>query len=309
MHFLLCSDGTPEAETAALFAAPLAEAVGARVRLLGVAEREEDRVPLTRAMEGQRDRFEELSGIRPELLVRAGDPTREILARTLLEPYDVVVIGARRTAGTGRFWRSARAYEIVRAVAPPVLVVVGRRERLGRVLICAGDPRYLAPAVGLTTRLALPAGASATLLHVEAQEPTAAGGLPRLPEDARPPAATTAGGDPGAFLRVESEAMVQAGVPAEVRLRRGPVLQEIAGELADGDYDLVVTGMTRARGPVHQYVLGDVTREIINRTGCPVLVVRGNPEAAGRRLFPKVRRSGLAQAVRQWFSPPPASSE
>lgn len=300
MHFLLCSDGTPDAEGAVRFAAPLVEAIGARVMLLGVVEREADREPLTEALERQRESFAELSGVRPELLVRAGEPTREILARTLLEAYDLVVIGARRKAGSGPFWRSARAYEIVRAVAPPVLVVVGRRERLGRVLICAGGTRYLHPAVQFTSRLAAPAGARVTLLHVLPEGPAASAGLPRIPEDSRQRRDLEA--ELGNALRAECETLAAAGVPAEVRLREGLVLREIAEELTAGDYDLVVTGTTLAPGPVRQYELGDVTRETLNRAGCPVLVVRGVRSGRGKsRLLPTVRRSGLTRALRGWF--------
>ena len=299
MHFLLCSDGTPEAESATRFAAPLVETLDARVTLLGVVEREDDREHLTQAMGEQRDKFTELSGVRPELIVRSGDPTREILARTLLEPYDLVVVGARRKSGSGQFWRSPRAYEIVRAVTPPVLVVVGRRERLRRVLICAGGVRYLRPAVQAALQLAAPTEAKVTLLHILPEIPMTPQGLPRVEEDTRRQQEHDRSLE--ADLRTECQSLVEAGVPTEVRLRRGLVLKEIAEELGTGDYDLVVTGMTLARGPVREYELGDVTREIINRAGCPVLVVRGNPGEGGRRLLPKVRRSGLVKAWQGWL--------
>jgi len=68
------------------------------------------------------------------------------------------------------------------------------------------------------------------------------------------------------------------GVPTEVRLQQGQVLEEIFGEIRRGDYDLVVTGASLSHGSLHTYILGDVTREIVNRSECAVLVAR----AAGK---------------------------
>ncbi len=45
-------------------------------------------------------------------------------------------------------------------------------------------------------------------------------------------------------------------------------------ELKRTEYDLVVSGSMPAKERFRKYVIGDVAREIVNRAGIPVLVVR-----------------------------------
>jgi len=71
------------------------------------------------------------------------------------------------------------------------------------------------------------------------------------------------------------------GVSAEVRLRHGLVISEVFKEIRRGDYDLVVTGSSPEGGNLRSYIMGNITREIVNRAECPVLVVRGGEEPAG----------------------------
>src|SRR5260221_1021058 len=77
----------------------------------------------------------------------------------------------------------------------------------------------------------------------------------------------------GVNLRRERETLEKMAVTAELKLRRGAVLNEILKEIAEGNYELVVTGSALSRG-LRTYVLGDVSREVVNRASCPILVVR-----------------------------------
>jgi nucleotide-binding universal stress UspA family protein len=79
----------------------------------------------------------------------------------------------------------------------------------------------------------------------------------------------------GRNLRRQKENLERIGVKAEVRIRHGLVIDQVLAENHDGNYDLIVTGTTQARGVVRHYIMGDLTRQILNRAGCPVLVARG----------------------------------
>jgi nucleotide-binding universal stress UspA family protein len=85
----------------------------------------------------------------------------------------------------------------------------------------------------------------------------------------------------GQNLRREKELLQDMGVSAEVRLRHGLVISEVFKEIRRGDYDLVVTGSSPEGGNLRSYIMGNITREIVNRAECPVLVVRGGEEPAG----------------------------
>jgi nucleotide-binding universal stress UspA family protein len=52
------------------------------------------------------------------------------------------------------------------------------------------------------------------------------------------------------------------------------VLDQVFEETQEGNYDLVVTGSSQARGLVRHYIMGDLTRKILNRADCPVLIAR-----------------------------------
>jgi len=59
-----------------------------------------------------------------------------------------------------------------------------------------------------------------------------------------------------------------------VRIRHGLALDQIFAEVREGEHDLIVTGTSQARGPFRHYIMGDLTRGILNRADCPVLVAR-----------------------------------
>jgi nucleotide-binding universal stress UspA family protein len=57
-------------------------------------------------------------------------------------------------------------------------------------------------------------------------------------------------------------------------VRHGLVVDEIAAEARDGDYDLLVIGANTARG-LSRWLLDDVTAHVLDEVQLPVLVVRG----------------------------------
>ena len=93
----------------------------------------------------------------------------------------------------------------------------------------------------------------------------------------------------GLNLRRQKESLERLGVPTEVHVRHGIVLDQIFAEASAGDYDLIVTGSSQGRGLLRHYIMGDLTRSILNHANCPVLVARGGqPTSAGgflKRLF------------------------
>ena len=75
-------------------------------------------------------------------------------------------------------------------------------------------------------------------------------------------------------MRQQQATLTQIGVACTVRLRHGLVVPELLMELRQAEYHLVVAGSSRAGDPLRAYMLGNVTREIVNQARWPVLVVR-----------------------------------
>ncbi|HET9532701.1 MAG TPA: universal stress protein [Blastocatellia bacterium] len=278
MKLLICSDGSGQAEAAMRFGGIIAEACGAETTLLGITEKPGEEDAIFESLRfGQHILREQ--GISAELITKAGDPVGEIIKRTEETSYDLVVIGAVRKGTRGAFLMSAKAYRIIKVVAPPVLVVIGSRTALKRILICSGGEKYIDAAVEFAGGIARAAGAAVTLFHVMAEPPAVFSDLIKMEEDIN--LLLHSNTDLGRNLRREKELLERMGVDSEVRLRHGLVLSEVFKEIKRGDYDLVVTGSSPVHGTLRTYIMGNMTREIVNRADCPVLVVRGGEEPAG----------------------------
>ena len=287
MRVLICSDGTDSANKPTRLGGLIAGPCKADVSLLGIVEKPQEDQPLRAALKEEAQLLERF-GVKPEIVIREGEPIAEILAAASEGDYDLVVIGARLKRTSGRYWRSARTYEVIKSIPPPVLVAAGECEALARFLVCTGGKRYIEAAVQLTGKIAAAVGASVTLLHVMAEPPAIFADLVRREEDVDTLLASSS--ELGQNLRAQKESLEKLGVKTEVRVRHGIVLDQVFAEVRAGDHDLIVTGSSRARGALQHFIMGDLTRSIVNRSRCAVLVARpGN--SAGFGFWSAIRRA------------------
>jgi nucleotide-binding universal stress UspA family protein len=282
MKILICSDGMPASENAIELAALLAKPLKAKITLLGIAEKASDEGPLRDALEKQAQSLR-AQNAQPEIIVRAGEPVRQILDQTSKATYELVLVGARWTGATGHYWRSERTYEVIKAVRPPVLVAISERKQLKRFLVCTGGKEFIEQAVQFTGEIAAALGASVTLLHVMAEPPAIYVNLVQLEENVDQLLESKS--ELGINLLRQKRELERLAVPAEVRLRHGIVIDQVFEEVRARDYDLIVTGTSQARGLLGHYIMGDLTRSILNLANVPVLVARAGPPKAGRTLW------------------------
>jgi nucleotide-binding universal stress UspA family protein len=282
MKILICSDGTPAAESAIQLGGLLAGPLKAETTLFGIAEKSQDEGSLREALEKQAQ-FLRSQGVALDIMVHAGEPIREILDRTSKTTYELVVVGARWTGATGDYWRSEKTYEVIKATQPPVLVAIGERKHLKRFLVCTGGKEFIERAIEFTGKLAAAVGASVTLLHVMAEPPAIYADLVQLEEDVD--RLLESRSELGTNLRRQKRELERLGVSTAVRLRHGIVIDQVFEEAREGDYDLIVTGTSQARGLLRHYIMGDLTRGILNRANCPVLVARAGKPAAARTIW------------------------
>ena len=289
MRFLICSDGTDPADNPTRLGAVFAGACKADVTLLAIAEEPGDDQPLRAAIESEAEMLRN-ARLAPELVIRHGEPIHQILEQTHSASYDLVVIGAPRKRTSGLYWRAERTYEAIKAIPVPVVVATGGRETIKRIIVCTGGKRYIEDAVQLTGRLAQAMNATVTLLHVMAEPPAIYAGMMRLEEDLD--ALLASGSELGRNLTSQKKALEQLGVTVQIRVRHGLVLDQIFAEVAAADVDLIVTGSSRAGGPLRHYIMGDVTREVVNRASVPVLVARpGASAGSATSLWATIKRA------------------
>jgi nucleotide-binding universal stress UspA family protein len=288
MKILICSDGMSAADSATKLGAMLAAPLQAETTLLGIAEKSTDEPDLRAALEKQAQWLRE-KNVSPQTVVGAGDPVRQIADETTKTKYDLVIIGARKTGSIGPHWRSEKMYEVIKSISPPVVVAMSEWAQLKRFLVCTGGKEFIEAALQLTGQLAKAVGASVTLLHVVAEPPAIYADLVRLEEDVEQ--LLESNSELGLNLREQKADLEKLGVPAEVRVRHGIVVDQVFAEARERNYDLIVTGSSQARGMLRHYIMGDLTRSILNHANCPVLVARAGASAGPRGIWRSIRRA------------------
>jgi nucleotide-binding universal stress UspA family protein len=277
MKILVCSDGSERTRRALASAAIIANATKAEVTIIGVTEIEQGERRLFEALREEAKVFRE-PDVKLEIVTKFGDPVAEIIRRTQEAIYDLVVIGVERRGAQGFFLPSAKGYSIAEAIAPPVLVVPVARPAMKRILICSGGGTYIDNAVRFTSKIAKKLSAEVTLLNVTPQPPAMHVTIFRRQEDVD--ALLKSGSALARNLQTEKEILERSGVHAVVKIRHGIVIDQILAEVEQSDSDLVVVGSWPVRDAWRNYAIGNVTRDIVNSTDRPVLVIRSDKEPA-----------------------------
>ncbi|HEY2615577.1 MAG TPA: universal stress protein [Chthoniobacterales bacterium] len=283
MRILICSDGMDPEDKPVRLAGLLAAPCAAAATLLGIAELSQEEKPLRDALESEAEKLRSV-GVEPEIVLRTGEPIREILHQTTAQMYDLTIIGARRKGTTGLYWRAEKTYEVIKAIPSPVMLATGRCETLRSFVVCTGGKKFIDAAVQLTGKVAAAVGASVTLLHVMAEPPAIYADLVRLEEDVEH--LLESGSELGRNLLSQKQSLERLGVATEVRVRHGLVLNQVFAEVNERNHDLIVAGSSPTRGPLGHYIMGDLTRSIVNRANVPVLVARAEKTTeSGRPSF------------------------
>jgi nucleotide-binding universal stress UspA family protein len=210
-------------------------------------------------------------GVNVEILSKYGEPISEIEKRAVEGNYDLIVIGGEAKPGGQISVLSQKAYEIIEMLVRPVLVVPVSRPEIRRILICSGGGTYIEAAVRLVIEFAPSLGASVTLFTALPEAPVMISD--RSEPEVNVSALLASDSALGQNLRTEKEMIEAAGIPTEVRVRSGLAAAEIAVEIEAGDYDLVVLGSKPSRDVFSDYLLGNMTRRLVNWVPRPVLVV------------------------------------
>ena len=268
MKILLCVAGMPYAEAAVSLGSIIAGVTQSAVTLLHVVRRKEDRATGGRILAAAR---EMLPGLTVDTRIRLGDPAGRILVETRRGNYDLVIIGARQRAGLTRQLLGSVTQRVIRRV--PVSVLVARQDGgLEHILICTGGAEVAEPVVETGAWLAGAAQAQATLLHVTSVAPSMYTGLDEIEETL--PELLQTDTPVAQHLRHGAETLERYQVISELRLRHGVAADEILREAHEGDYDLIVTGASGATGWLKEWLLGNVTRQVVEHAPCSVLVVK-----------------------------------
>ena len=292
MRILICSDGTDPADKPTKLGGLIAGPCHAATTLLGIAEKPEHKEALRAALETEAQLLRDI-GITPEIVMREGDPIPQIFNQAAEGDYDIAVIGARRRGGSDLYFYSQRTYEVIKAVPAAVLIAIEDCHQLKRILVCTGGKHFIEDAVQLTGEIAKCISASVTLLHVMAEPPAMYADLVRLEEDVE--RLLESDSELGVNLRGQKKSLEKMGVSAGVRVRHGIAIDQIFAEVKEGHHDMIVVGSSLTRGLLRHYIMGDLTRSVLNRAKRPVLVARAGKAA--------IAAPGFWNSIKRIFTP------
>ena len=271
MKILMCTDGSKYASEALRFGSLIAREVKKEVTLLGVTEHSDEVSKVTRMLERISSVLcEDVPQI--QTVIRHGHAAEQILREVEEHEYDLVVVGSRGRRGITRFLLGSTAARLARYCPVSVIIVKGEGRELNKILVCTGGAEAGEKDTQMAGHIAALTGASVTVLHVMSQ-------LPLTPEceledlECSAEAWLLSDAREAVHLRKLLNILDDLGVPGQVKVRQGLVVDEILAEAREGNYDLLAVGAHVASGLL-RFVLSDVTEEIVLGSDRPVLVVR-----------------------------------
>jgi nucleotide-binding universal stress UspA family protein len=119
-HFLICTDGSKQAEQAEILGATIAQALSADVTVLSVSE-DEDGLPQAQARARRAEMVLKQLGIKIDVRVLVGRPSEEIIREA--RDHDVVVMGASGSSAVRRFFLGSVPLKVIEYGECPVLLV------------------------------------------------------------------------------------------------------------------------------------------------------------------------------------------
>lgn len=167
-------------------------------------------------------------------------------------------------------------HQLMANIEGPILYVPSACIPPSHVLICLGGLGYGVTAENLGLDIAAKVKSPVTLLHV----------VPPIDRDYPEARMVRENWDRlthtdsllGRTLRDALDKARKKNLSANLKLRQGNVIEEILAELKEGDYDLVCMGSLYSAHGLRQMYAPNVTAEVAEVIGCPVLTVRFKPQ-------------------------------
>lgn len=141
-----------------------------------------------------------------------------------------------------------------------------------RILCSVGGLAYATSVAHFCIRLAKISGAELTFLYVV--EPANLDESLLYPAKEHERTLVDTDTPQGRNLRRMREEALEAGVKAQIHLRRGIPLREILTQIREDEYDLIGLGSSHSANTMRQRYLPNITAEVTESTGCPVVTVR-----------------------------------
>ncbi len=270
LHILLCTHGGAQTLPGLDFGVELAGALRLPVVLLGIVEKTGQTSPVRAVIDETAGKLAE-GNIPYSIEYVSGQAEEVIQEQASSAPYLTVV--GRLGRPLLQQWIAGRSFRHILAdVSTPLIYVPSVRWPLKRVLVCSGGLKYASSLARFSFYLAKATGARVTLLHVV--EPATLDYTLAQEVEKHWEKLLETDTPQGRNLKKMYDEALAAGLETDVRLRHGNVIHEIQEELKGGEYDLIGLGSPYSSRSLRHYYMPNVTAEVAESVGIPVLTVR-----------------------------------
>lgn len=287
-RLLVATDGLPKSEFAIDRAGLLADGLGAELSLLHVVSPVSSERVLEQSLQMAIARMK--SRVRsplwraktmPDVVVRAGNPTRVIMDAIALDEPDLLIVGPHERRGVVDALQGTIIEKAVSSRRCPVLVVQQSASPDYRNVLLALDVAAGSrAAVGAAERFVLRDGVRATAIHAFASPDHAVLQMPGTEGAAAAMHADCSSGTASLAMRELLERESADPTRYEVIVAQGNPLPTIMREIETRQPDLLVVG-TRGDGRMRRAVLGSVANQLLEVASCDILIVpQGASEAS-----------------------------
>ncbi len=250
LKFLIVTDSSLRSQSAVSLGGYMARMSHARVLLLGVGQ---DKVKLE---EHLIDARKLLGSGMASLQVKSSpnDLTGAITNAVEMQPFDLVILGWRPTAGFDQ------PDQILQTGEHHLLLAAKPVAKLSKALICLASGEPGKDNVIFAGRLLRHLGAEATLLTVVP---------PAQDEDESHERIDR-------FLAGGQNSLSRFGVPSVVKIKKGELVDAVREEMSSGDYDLVVLGAPLPTSTRKTSMTGAIRDVLSNVENCSFLIIRSH---------------------------------
>ena len=262
---LLTLDGSENSEKAVPWVRQFAGREKAQVVLLQVLPRRSDRKGWSQERADAREyllRFERelnYSGIPTKILVRRGNPAREIVDAAGDQGCDLIVMSTRGGSAVKRWAIGGVTEQVMRLSKVPVLPVwntlaMPKQGHVRRLIVPLDGSKRAESVVWWSIRLAMLLRSKLVFLHVRSQ---GKGGITFEALERR-------------MTRI-AESLCKQGIHAEFKLQSGDAAERI---LAFADRDDLILTTTHGFGGVKRWIFGSVAEKLVHAGTSLVLVYK-----------------------------------
>ena len=269
LKLLVAVDDSAASSRALAFVAPLAAAEAVEIVLVARAS---DPVRAQAMLEAAAAKLGQ-----PAQVQQRHHPGRlaEVLSSEARQTRADVVAVTPPSRMVWRHWlRRREVFQLAQQIPTSLLLIRQAHtvRPLHHVLLAGGGGPTMLETARMVGRLLAPVGGTATLCHVLLHVPLGYG--PRTTDQARMEMFLTSETPEVAQLAAVRKVLRDAGVPAELKLRVGLVVDEVLAEVAAGGYDLLVIGAHRTESRLDRLLLADISAQLLRKSPVPVLLVR-----------------------------------